>query len=159
MSGRSRPLTSAGHSWPLVLGGGALPDLVRGYAAEHFATDNVVLVTDETGFLKQCKASYGVWLGRSRRLTRDHGLTVSSAVAFFTLAAAMILVRQWLGRYDAGSYNQAVGRTVGVQTSVCVWLSISLPLRRARVSAPDAERPTVRLLTCRHGHRIEKRHL
>jgi putative transposase len=34
------------------------------------------------------------WFGRCRRLARDHEATVSSAVAFFTLAAAMVLVRR-----------------------------------------------------------------
>ncbi|MDT8296503.1 transposase, partial [Roseomonas mucosa] len=34
------------------------------------------------------------WFGRCRRLARDHEATVGSAVAFFTLAAAMILVRR-----------------------------------------------------------------
>lgn len=34
------------------------------------------------------------WLGRCRRLARDHEATPSSAIAFFVLAAAMILVRR-----------------------------------------------------------------
>ena len=34
------------------------------------------------------------WIGRCRRLARDHEATVSSGVAFMTLAAAMILVRR-----------------------------------------------------------------
>jgi putative transposase len=34
------------------------------------------------------------WIGRCRRLARDHEATTSSAVAFFTLAAAMLLVRR-----------------------------------------------------------------
>ena len=38
----------------------ALRDLVRDYATEHLADENAVLVIDETGFLKQGKASYGV---------------------------------------------------------------------------------------------------
>src|SRR5664279_1663255 len=37
-----------------------LRDLVRGYALETFADDDAVLVFDETGFLKQGKASCGV---------------------------------------------------------------------------------------------------
>src|SRR5436190_4753322 len=35
----------------------ALRDLVRDYATEHLADENAVLVIDETGFLKQGKAS------------------------------------------------------------------------------------------------------
>jgi transposase len=34
------------------------------------------------------------WLGRCRRLARDHEATPSSALAFLVLAAAMILVRR-----------------------------------------------------------------
>ena len=35
-------------------------DIVRDYALEHLAADDAVLVVDETGFLKQGKASCGV---------------------------------------------------------------------------------------------------
>jgi SRSO17 transposase len=38
----------------------ALRDIVRGYVVEHLADDDAVLVFDETGFLKQGKASCGV---------------------------------------------------------------------------------------------------
>ncbi len=38
----------------------ALRDIVRDYFDEHLADDNAVLVIDETGFLKQGKASCGV---------------------------------------------------------------------------------------------------
>jgi SRSO17 transposase len=38
----------------------ALRDLVRDYVIEHLADDDAVLVVDETGFLKQGKASCGV---------------------------------------------------------------------------------------------------
>ena len=34
------------------------------------------------------------WIGRCRRLARNHEATISSGVAFTTLAAAMILVRR-----------------------------------------------------------------
>src|SRR3954465_4309632 len=36
----------------------ALRDIVREYALEHLAADDAVLVVDETGFLKQGKASW-----------------------------------------------------------------------------------------------------
>ena len=39
------------------------------------------------------KRTFG-WIGRCRRLARDHEATPSSALAFFVLAAAMILVRR-----------------------------------------------------------------
>ena len=38
----------------------ALRDIVRDYVLEHVADDDAVLVIDETGFLKQGKASCGV---------------------------------------------------------------------------------------------------
>src|SRR4051794_41756516 len=38
----------------------ALRDIVRDYALEYLAADDAVLVVDETGFLKQGKASCGV---------------------------------------------------------------------------------------------------
>src|SRR5207344_276407 len=37
-----------------------LRDMVRDYVTEHLADENAVLVIDETGFLKQGKASCGV---------------------------------------------------------------------------------------------------
>ena len=49
----------------------ALRDLVRDYVTEHLADDNAVLVVDETGFLKQGKASCGVarqYTGRRAKL-------------------------------------------------------------------------------------------
>lgn len=48
-----------------LLGGGRweaneLRDIVRGYVVKHLATDDAVLVIDETSFLKRGKASCGV---------------------------------------------------------------------------------------------------
>jgi len=34
------------------------------------------------------------WTGRCRRLARDHAATPSSAIAFFVLAAATVLLRR-----------------------------------------------------------------
>ena len=47
----------------------ALRDLVREYVVAHLADDDAVLVIDETGFLKQGKASCGV----ARQYTRLGG--------------------------------------------------------------------------------------
>src|SRR5436309_12917652 len=43
----------------------ALRDIVRDYVIEHLADDDAVLVIDETGFLKQGKASWE-WRGNTR---------------------------------------------------------------------------------------------
>src|SRR5260370_29481969 len=50
----------------------ALRDIVRDYVIEHLADDDGVLVIDETGFLKQGKASCGV--GRHGFRRQDHEL-------------------------------------------------------------------------------------
>ncbi len=52
----------------------------------------------QTGFAMQprrwvIERTFG-WIARCRRLARDHEATPSSALAFFVLAAAMILVRR-----------------------------------------------------------------
>src|SRR6476659_11489420 len=47
----------------------ALRDVVRDYVVEHLAADDAVLVIDETGFLKQGRASCGV----SRQYTGSAG--------------------------------------------------------------------------------------
>ena len=49
----------------------ALRDIVRDYVIEHLADDDAVLVIDETGFLKQGKASCGV----ARQYTGSAGNT------------------------------------------------------------------------------------
>jgi SRSO17 transposase len=49
----------------------ALRDAVRDYVVEHLADEDAVLVVDETGFLKQGKASCGV----ARQYTGSTGKT------------------------------------------------------------------------------------
>jgi SRSO17 transposase len=52
-----------------------LRDLVRDYVVEHFSEKDAVLVIDETGFLKQGKASCGVsrqYTGSAGRITNAH---------------------------------------------------------------------------------------
>ncbi len=54
----------------------ALRDVVRDYVVEHLAADDAVLVVDETGFLKQGRASCGV----SRQYTGSAGKITNSDV-------------------------------------------------------------------------------
>jgi transposase len=76
----------------------------RAYAGERVATATAVRVTilgapdGQKGFAVHprrwvIERTFG-WLGRCRRLARDHEATPSSALAFFVLAAAMVLVRR-----------------------------------------------------------------
>src|SRR3982751_2930074 len=56
-----------------------LCDLVRDYVTEHLADDNAVLVVDETGFLKQGKASCGV----ARQYTGSAGKITNCQIGVF----------------------------------------------------------------------------
>jgi SRSO17 transposase len=58
----------------------ALRDIVRDYALEHLAADDAVLVVDETGFLKQGKASCGV----ARQYTGSAGKITNCQIGVFT---------------------------------------------------------------------------
>ena len=57
----------------------ALRDIVRDYVVENLATDDAVLVIDETGFLKQGKASGGV----SRQYTGSAGKITNCQIGVF----------------------------------------------------------------------------
>src|SRR6202162_1899384 len=57
----------------------ALRDLVRDYATEHLADANAVLVIDETGFLKQGKAS----CGGARQYTGSAGKITNCQIGVF----------------------------------------------------------------------------
>ena len=56
-----------------------LRDIVRDYVIEHLADDDAVLVIDETGFLKQGKASCGV----ARQYTGSAGKITDCQIVFF----------------------------------------------------------------------------
>src|SRR6201746_2339899 len=57
----------------------ALRDIVRDYTLEHLADDDAVLVIDETGFLKQGKASCGV----ARQYTGSAGKITNCQIGVF----------------------------------------------------------------------------
>src|SRR5271169_1790186 len=57
----------------------ALRDVVREYVVEHLAADDAVLVIDETGFLKQGRASSGV----SRQYTGSAGKITNCQIGVF----------------------------------------------------------------------------
>src|SRR5689334_1585210 len=57
----------------------ALRDIVRDYVLEHLAEDDAVLVVDETGFLKQGKASCGV----ARQYTGSAGKITNCQIGVF----------------------------------------------------------------------------
>jgi len=57
----------------------ALRDLVRDYVTEHLADENAVLVIDETGFLKQGKATCGV----ARQYTGSAGKITNCQIGVF----------------------------------------------------------------------------
>ena len=83
--GRSRPVAATGHPRSRSLGGGcALRDLVREYALETLADPNAVLVIDETGFLKQGRASCGV----GRPYTGSAGKITNCQIGVFAAYAS-----------------------------------------------------------------------
>jgi SRSO17 transposase len=59
--------------------GDALRDIVRDYALETLADDDAVLVIDETGFLKQGKATCGV----ARQYTGSAGKITNCQIGVF----------------------------------------------------------------------------
>src|ERR1700748_1710382 len=81
----------------------ALRDLVRDYALEHLADEAAVLVLDETGFLKQGKASCGVsrqYTGSAGKITNCQiGVSAASVSrhghAF--IDRALYLPKSWTG--------------------------------------------------------------
>src|ERR1700741_2652919 len=79
----------------------ALRDIVRDYVVEHLAADDAVLVIDETGFLKQGRASCGV----GRQYTGSAGKITNCQIGGFVtyvsrhghafLDRALYLPKEW----------------------------------------------------------------
>src|SRR6187402_2652693 len=65
----------------------ALRDIVRDYVIEHLADDNAVLVIDETGFLKQGRASCGV----ARQYTGSAGKITNCQIGVFAAYCVMAM--------------------------------------------------------------------
>ena len=65
----------------------ALRDIVRDYVIEHLADDDAVLVIDETGFLKQGKASCGV----ARQYTGSAGKITNCQIGVFATFRVMVM--------------------------------------------------------------------
>ncbi len=63
----------------------ALRDIARDYAIDHLGTDDAVLVIDETGFLKQGKASCGV----ARQYTGSAGKVTNRQIGVFAAYASV----------------------------------------------------------------------
>src|SRR5450756_352369 len=96
----------------------ALRDIVRDYVIEHLADDDAVLVIDETGFLKQGKASCGV----ARQYTGSAGKITNCQIGVFAayvsrhghafIDRGLYLPKSWtddLARLKATSVPSAVG--------------------------------------------------
>ena len=84
----------------------ALRDIVRDYVIEHLADDDAVLVIDETGFLKQGKASCGV----HRQYTGSAGKITNCQIGVFA---------SYVSQHGHAFIDlQGRGRRVGVVTHV-----------------------------------------
>ena len=92
-------------------GADALRDIVRDYVVEHLVDDDAVLVIDETGFLKQGKASFGV----NRQYTGSAGKITNCQIGVFAsyvshhghafIDRALYLPKVWTE--DAGRLERA----------------------------------------------------
>lgn len=114
----------------------ALRDIVRDYVLEHLADDDAVLVLDETGFLKQGKASCGV----ARQYTGSAGKITNCQIGVFAVYAshyghafidrALYLPKAWTS--DAGRMAAA---HVPPDTSFATKPSLALAMIRRAITA------------------------
>src|SRR4051812_29607071 len=81
----------------------ALRDIVRDYAIEHLADEDAVLVIDETGFLKQGKASCGV----GRQYTGSAGKITTARSAYSQPMSRGMVMPLSTGRYTCQRHGRA----------------------------------------------------
>ena len=113
----------------------ALRDIVRDYALETLADDDAVLVVDETGFLKQGKASCGV----ARQYTGSAGKITNCQIGVF--ACYVSDARPRLHRPRIVSAQELDGRSGAHDKGACAArdhrqapLAVLRPSRRWRAS-------------------------
>lgn len=131
--GGQQAILGCGH-WD----GDALRDIVRDYTLETLADPDAVLVIDETGFLKQGKASCGV----ARQYTGSAGKITNCQIGVFAVYVsrrghafidrALYLPRAWIG--DPGRMAKAhVPPAIGFATKPRLALSMIEPAMAANV--------------------------
>src|SRR6516162_5927394 len=104
----------------------ALRDIVRDYVIEHLADDDAVLVIDETGFLKQGKASCGVarqihWFGRQDYELPDRRLRYLRFASWPCVHRSRAVSSEGMDRRSgsSGSHIRACRRWLCDQTKAC----------------------------------------
>ena len=113
----------------------ALRDIVRDYVIEHLADDDAVLVIDESGFLKQGKASCGV----ARQYTGSAGKITNCQIGVFAayvschghafIDRALYLPKEWTDDPDRQSGGLARWRI----TAIMAKASITMETWRCRM--------------------------
>src|ERR1700731_2501935 len=119
----------------------ALRDIVRDYVVENLAADDAVLVIDETGFLKQGKASCGV----GRQYTGSAGKITHSQIGVFAayvsrhghafIDRALYLPKEWIDdpdRREAAYVPPDVGFATKPQLAtrmIADAIAVSVPFR------------------------------
>src|SRR3979490_2263648 len=119
----------------------ALRDIVRDYVIEHLADDDAVLVIDETGFLKQGKASCGV----GRQYTGSAGKITNCQIGVFAayvsphghafIDRALYLPKAWTDDPDRMAHAHAPDGT-GLATNPA--LAVKMIARAIAAEVPFA---------------------
>jgi hypothetical protein len=105
----------------------ALRDIVRDYVIEHLADDDAVLVIDETGFLKQGRASCGVarqihWLGREDYELPDRRLRCLCVASWSRVHRSHAVSSEGVDRRSRSSGSRLCARRYRLcdQTKACI---------------------------------------